>query len=340
MRKSLDKEDECAGRLPVARSMDPKNTVTRDTLEVDLPASDRTHRVHAFHVLDGGHSGQIFVLTENESVAGRGESAALSLGDPGVSRAHSAFVLSGLGVEVSDLGSRNGTFVNGRRIGAGVLLRHGDTISLGGVRLRYGFEADEQVRRLRELYDAAVHDHLTGLYNRRFFEQRLLAEVAYAARHHAALSLIMFDVDRFKQVNDTQGHAAGDFALKAIASVLQRGVRTEDVVARYGGEELAVVARGSGLDGAVALGERLRMRVEELSLEHENRSLRVTVSAGVATLADSHGGARDLIRAADAALFEAKERGRNRVVAASSEMSLVRTGEMEAVGAPSDRSSR
>lgn len=329
--KSLDKNDERAGRLLVAKLRDPKETVTRDTLEVELPSDDRTHRVHALHVIDGGHAGKIFVLAESEAVAGRGESCALSLGDPGVSRAHASFVLSAIGVQVTDLGSRNGTFVNGRRVVDAVLLRQGDTISLGGVRLRYGLEADEQVRRLRDLHEAAVHDHLTGLYNRRFFEERLLAEVAYAVRHRALLSLIMFDVDRFKDLNDTHGHIAGDTALKAIAKVLQGGVRTEDVVARYGGEELVVVARGAGLEGALALGERLRARVEALRLDHESRNMRVTVSAGVAALSDNIVNARQLVRAADGALFDAKERGRNRVVAASLEAPIARTGEMEAV---------
>jgi len=333
----LDKGSERARRLRVAKVREPGETLSRDTLEVELPEDDRTQRVHALHVLDGGHAGKIFVLEAAESVAGRGESCALSLGDAGVSRAHASFVRSAVGIEITDLGSRNGTFVNGRRVAVSVLLRQGDTISLGGVRLRYGVEAEEQVRRLRDLHEAAVHDHLTGLYNRRFFEERLLAEVAYAVRHRAPLSLLMFDVDRFKQLNDTHGHVTGDFALKAVASALQRGVRTEDFVARFGGEEIVVVARGSGLEGALALGERLRGRVEALALAPEGLTLKLTVSAGIATLSGSVTNARQLLLAADGALFEAKERGRNRVVAASHELSASSTGEMEAVSIDSSR---
>lgn len=187
------------------------------------------------------------------------------------------------------------------------------------------------MRRLRELYQAAVRDHLTGLYNRRFFEERLTAEVAYAARHDAPLSLLIFDVDRFKLLNDAHGHVAGDFALKAVSSVLLRGVRTEDIVARYGGEEFVVVARGAALEGALALAERLRARVAESSFDHESRRLAVTVSAGTATLSATLATPRHLISAADSALFDAKERGRNRVVAASVERPVPRTQEIHAV---------
>lgn len=307
---------------------------SRDTLEVEVPQEPRARRVHVLHVVDGAHAGLIHVIDTDELTIGRADTCELPLGDAGVSRAHASLSLSVLGVQVTDLASRNGTFINGLRLTGQTLLRQGDTIMLGGVRLRYGVEAEEQVKRLRDLHDAAVRDHLTRLYNRRFFEERLTAEVAYAVRHSAPLSLIVFDIDRFKQINDTHGHAAGDLALKAVAAVLAGGVRTEDLVARYGGEEFTVLARGAGIEGAMALAERLRERVQSLPLEHEGVTLRVQVSGGAAALSDKVTNARKLLRAADGALFDAKEQGRNRVLAASFEDPIERTGEVEAVPAP------
>ena len=303
----------------------------RDTLEVDLADHPQVKHVHVLHVLDGSHSGLIFVLATEQSVIGRGETCELSLGDAGVSRTHALFKRSSSGFQVNDLSSRNGTFLNGRRITQPTLLRQGDTLALGGVQLRYGLESEDQVTRLRDLHDAAVRDHLTRLYNRRFFKERLTAEVAYSIRHRSPLSLLMFDIDRFKQINDTYGHAAGDLALNLVATTLQRGVRTEDLVARYGGEEFAVIARGAGIEGAMALAERLRERVQASTLDHEGHIISVQISAGAASLTGPIVTGRQLLRAADGALFDAKAQGRNRIVAASREGPIERTGEMEAV---------
>jgi len=318
----------------VAKPEDPTETLTRDTLLVAHNPEVQAPPVHALHVLDGGQAGQIFVVETDTAVVGRADNCQFALSEVAVSRAHAVFTRSGAALQVMDLRSRNGTFVNGIRVGPTTTTLHqGDTVSLGGIRLRYGLEAEDQVTRLRNLHRAAVLDHLTGLYNRRFFEERLAAEVAFALRHGAPLSLLMFDVDKFKLVNDTYGHGAGDVALKAVAAVFERGVRGEDLVARYGGEEFVVVARGAGTEGAIALAERLRARVAELSLEHGGRPIKLTVSAGAASLSERHATARTLLEAADRALFDAKEGGRNRVVAASSEFSITETAEMEAVPA-------
>ncbi len=333
----MDKRQQRVRTLPVVKSEEPTETLSRDTLEVHLGPHVHALPVHALHVLDGAHAGQIFVVETVSAVVGRGDNCQFSLCDAAVSRAHAVFTRCGLALQVMDLHSRNGTSVNGRPLAEATTLVQGDTILLGGIRLRYGIEAEEQVTRLRTLHQAAVIDHLTGLYNRRFFEERLAAEVAYAVRHRAPLSLLMFDVDRFKLVNDTYGHVAGDVALQAVAVALQRGVRTEDLVARYGGEEFVVVARGSGIEGATALAERLCARVAQLVLEYEGRTITLTISAGAAALSEQFSNVRSLLQAADRALFEAKARGRNRVVAASSDASITDTGEVEAVVVPLKR---
>jgi diguanylate cyclase (GGDEF)-like protein len=170
------------------------------------------------------------------------------------------------------------------------------------------------------LAEGALQDPLTGLYNRRHLEERLASELAAAQRHGRPVSLLMADVDHFKAINDAHGHLAGDEALKMLAFVLRGAVRKEDVLARYGGEEFVIVARETPLEGAESLAERIRRAVERSRCAWQGQDLGVTVSIGVTM---SVGAAefvagrteRDLIEAADRALYLAKQGGRNRVVA-------------------------
>jgi diguanylate cyclase (GGDEF)-like protein len=164
------------------------------------------------------------------------------------------------------------------------------------------------------MIDAALRDGLTHAYNKKFFQDRLETEFAYARRHKTMLSLVMFDVDYFKRVNDTYGHLAGDAVLVHLARITQSTIRTEDVLARYGGEEFAVICRGIALLNAGVLGERLRVRVEQENFDYQGTRLPVTISVGVAALPEANVGApADLVRDADKALYEAKRSGRNRV---------------------------
>jgi diguanylate cyclase (GGDEF)-like protein len=164
------------------------------------------------------------------------------------------------------------------------------------------------------MIDAALRDGLTRIYNKKFFLDRLETEFAYARRHKSVLSLVMFDVDYFKRVNDTHGHLAGDAVLVHLSRITQATIRTEDVLARYGGEEFAVICRGTPLLNAGVLGERLRTRVELENFDYQGTRLPVTISVGVAALPEANVSlASELIRDADSALYEAKRTGRNRV---------------------------
>lgn len=162
------------------------------------------------------------------------------------------------------------------------------------------------------LASLAVTDALTGLRNTRYFHERLLQECARAHRDQRPLGLVMLDVDHFKEVNDRRGHAFGDLALAHLAKVIFGCARQTDVVCRVGGEEFAVLCPGAALEETRAIAERIRAEVEGSAVEEGGRPERLTVSAGVCSrlLGQSHG---DLYRAADAALYEAKRLGRNRV---------------------------
>jgi diguanylate cyclase (GGDEF)-like protein len=166
----------------------------------------------------------------------------------------------------------------------------------------------------RKLRDLAAVDDLTHLLNRRFGMRRLSEEFSRSIRHGVPLSVLMLDVDNFKTFNDTFGHDAGDAVLVAVAGVLEKGVRSGDVVCRYGGEELLIVAPGMGLADAASAGERFRRLVESAIVEWGGKSLRVTVSVGVTSWPVMRASTpEDLVSAADKALYFAKEAGRNQV---------------------------
>lgn len=171
----------------------------------------------------------------------------------------------------------------------------------------------QQLEKANEKLAAQRHtDGLTGIANRSAFDKRLEEEVDRAHRHHQPLSLLMLDVDRFKDYNDTFGHAAGDDVLKQVAHVLDGIGRSSDFVARFGGEEFSVILPETALAGAVIMAERFRRGIAGAPWEHGD----VTISIGVAELATSTS-ARDLLTHADAALYAAKAGGRNRVVEAT-----------------------
>lgn len=164
----------------------------------------------------------------------------------------------------------------------------------------------------RDLRNSATHDALTGLPNR-----RLMLEELQAAEHRrdSGFSLALLDVDHFKQINDAHGHDAGDQVLVRIAAMLRGQLRTDDICARWGGEEFLLLWPGVGIDAAVEIAERIRLAIERTPFEVQGRTMRLTVSIGVAT----HRAGRDstdLIKRADFALYEAKHGGRNRTLAA------------------------
>jgi len=173
--------------------------------------------------------------------------------------------------------------------------------------------------RLREaLRTQSVRDSLTGLYNRRYLEETLEREVRRAARAAQSLGFLMIDLDHFKSFNDTYGHDAGDAVLRETALFLAKGIRAEDFVCRFGGEEFVVILPTADLESSRARGERLRLKMRELTIMYHGKSLgMVTISVGVAAFPEHGRSPKELMAAADAALYQAKRGGRDRVVVAS-----------------------
>jgi diguanylate cyclase (GGDEF)-like protein len=167
--------------------------------------------------------------------------------------------------------------------------------------------------RTQELESLAYVDPLTEALNRRRLIELARREIALARRHQRPLAVLLIDIDRFKRVNDTLGHSAGDEALRQVAEVCAGGLRSTDLLARWGGEEFAAILPQTDLEGAVRLAERLRERVAARAYGRGGRTLRLTVSVGTAALRAEDGGLDDLIERVDGALYAAKRDGRNRV---------------------------
>ena len=269
-------------------------------------------------VLAGAAVGEMYKISKTETTIGRGSQADIQVIDEGISRAHAAIRLDGDQVVVVDLGSTNGTFLNGEKVGPQTALSDGDKIQVGSTTiLKFTFHDSLDESFQRQMYESALRDGLTKAFNKKYFLERLESEFAYALRHNSPLSLVMFDIDHFKKINDTHGHLAGDSALVTLSSLIAQTIRKEDVFARYGGEEFAVICRGVDLAGAHLFGERIRARVEQQQFAYAGKSLSMTVSVGVAAVTDvGMRGMLELVGLADDALYVAKRGGRNRVVAA------------------------
>jgi diguanylate cyclase (GGDEF)-like protein len=268
----------------------------------------------ALIVIYGLDLGRKYELAKADIQLGRSSKADIQIDQESVSRNHAQITNTVKGVWIRDLGSTNGTFVNDEPVeGEGRELRNGDLVKIGRSIFKYIAGGNIEAAYHDEIYRLTTMDGLTQIYNRRYFEESLEREVSRSRRYERVLSLVMFDIDHFKQVNDKFGHLAGDYVLKQLASTVRTKIRREDVFARYGGEEFGVLLPEVDLGGAKQLAEKLRKLVDKQRFEFDKHPIPVTVSLGVATLSPEHREPGDLVRSADAKLYEAKLQGRNRV---------------------------
>lgn len=274
----------------------------------------------AMVVYAGTHLGRVFPLVPGRQVIGRSPQANLSLLDEEVSRQHARLGLEFHGdqaeITLEDLGSTNGTFVNGIPLTGSTRLEAGDRVALGTHVLKL-VAMDPLERQFHEtLIDKSTRDPLTGLSNRGATLGELQTGFELSHRHSRPMAVIMCDLDCFKQINDKYGHAGGDQVLRTFGERITSKLRGTDIAGRIGGEEFLIILPETDLDGAMQLGERLRATIADEPMVVDGISLMVTCSLGVAERSseDRDGGA--LLARADAALYGAKHRGRNRVVSA------------------------
>lgn len=295
---------------------------------------------------------KLFILQPSaDARIGRSTECEICLPDLTVSRIHAYLEWEDQEtLLITDKESKNGTFVNRKRISRTVV-RKKDRIEIGPFTLSCQFvhetgknsnEPDsptmaiehkvgeildevnsavltQKILSLKKIINTnkkkteklAFQDDLTGLYNRRYFDQVLKREINRAERYKTRLSLIMLDIDHFKQVNDTWGHQKGDEVLSNLADLLKKACRDSDMICRYGGEEIAVILPGTNQEGALATAEKIRSQLESES--PEKMGIPITASLGVSEFASGIN-MDEIIRRSDSCLYKAKEEGRNRTV--------------------------
>lgn len=267
-------------------------------------------------VIHGEGLGKRIDVGERAIVVGRSQESDLHIPHPSVSRQHCSIWRDADGYRVRDLGATNRTRVNEDKVQESALM-DGDHITVGETILKFISHASVEARYHEEVYQLATHDALTDLCNRRHFMELLEKEIARAQRHGRSLALAILDVDLFKRINDEHGHIAGDGVLRQLADILRQHVRGEDVAARIGGEEFAVLLPEASAADAQAFAERLRQAVAEATFRPGGTAQTVTISVGLAHLDEANQNRSDLMRSADAALYRAKDSGRNRVCRAA-----------------------
>ena len=264
----------------------------------------------------GPNLGRRWSLDRDEIVVGREGPCDVIVPIDTVSRRHCRLRQRGGAVFLTDLGSTNGTALNDDTLPPHeeFTLRSGDRIRVGSAIFKYLRGADVESLYHEEIYRTTIADGLTGANNRRFLTDFLEREMARSRRHGRPLSLVLFDLDHFKLVNDGFGHLSGDQVLRDVAGLVREQLRREDCFARFGGEEFAVVLTETHLEAAQHFAERLRQRVEANEFRAGSESIAITISIGVAEMGKDKRDPADFIAAVDTNLYEAKSAGRNRVV--------------------------
>jgi diguanylate cyclase (GGDEF)-like protein len=296
------------------------SSYSEDTLVNLKPATVLQLRRPVLVVLEGAEAQQSWVVERDNLIIGRDPACPVPLRDPTSSRRHARLWYSepeeeGLPptVRLQDLGSTNGTLVNGERLDdAPRMLREHDRIRIGATVLAFEYRDLREIQAEEALRRMAMTDALTGLFNRGVFDRELQREFDRCRRYGRPFSMVLFDLDHFKGINDTFGHPAGDRVLERVGRVVRQNIRDTDVGARYGGEEFGVILPETGPDGALQTAERLRTALAEMVVDAGGVALRVTASFGVATIDDEQPDCTAMLAACDRALYRAKDRGRNR----------------------------
>jgi two-component system cell cycle response regulator len=282
--------------------------------ERPISASNRDScLVHIYPTTVG--MGTRYPLTGKSLVIGRDNDCDISIQDHSVSRRHARILAGADGYYAVDLQSTNGTFVNDAPASM-CKLKDGDYLRIGNCIYRFLAGGNVEAEYHEEIYRLTIIDALTEIHNKRYLMEFLDRELARSIRYHRPLTIIIFDIDRFKAINDVHGHLGGDYTLREMVACVKSVVRKEELFARYGGEEFIVVLPESTLEAALSVGERIRSMVEKHDFAFENQLFHITISLGIAAVTDATSlTPAELIRMADEKLYQAKNAGRNRIVA-------------------------
>jgi len=263
-------------------------------------------------VIYGDDLGRRIPLGDDPVIIGRSSRCEVQIDQESVSRNHCRITRGTRGFSIRDLGSTNGTYVNDELVDS-IDLRDGDQVKVGRTILKFIVGGNIEGQYHEEIYRLMTVDGLTQVHNKRYFDEMLEREISRAQRYGNAFCLIFFDIDHFKQINDTYGHLAGDAVLRQLGTLVRGHVRRDDIVARTGGEEFGIITPEVGHHGAMELARKLNVLVDEGKFEFEGTRIPVTISLGVAAWTEDFATPTDIVGQADEQLYEAKRTGRNKV---------------------------
>ncbi len=263
-------------------------------------------------VMHGSLLGMTYAIRDEVIAIGRTATLDIPIDDENVSRRHAEITFDGSSVKIKDLDSTNGTFVNSQRI-TDTILHDGDLILIGRVLFKFIRSSSIENRFFDQMYALATTDFLTGIFNRQHIISRLESEFARSRRYNRPLSVLLYDIDHFKHVNDSFGHLAGDQLLMESSRLIGKSVRSQDYYGRFGGDEFMIICPETDLNNTVLLAQRLVQVLAKWSYSYQSRKLDFNISIGLAALSDEMRSAVDLIAKADTLMYRSKQRGRNHI---------------------------
>ncbi len=268
-------------------------------------------------IIDGlpADLGKIIELNKASMLIGRGEDADIRLEDFKVSQQHALLKLiktkkESAAFQISDYGSTNGVFLNGEKIKRR-RLRNGDLIEIGDTVFRFSEAGSVEKKIHQQILALTYRDELTGIFNRRFLIIQLQNQFNFYQRYQRPFSLIMIDIDYFKQLNDIFGHLAADLYLKHFTANIKNLLRSSDIFGRFGGEEFLLILPETGISGAETLAQRIVAETEAMILKAEGKLIKTTVSCGITAARETDQNLQQILQRVDSALYQAKESGRN-----------------------------
>jgi diguanylate cyclase (GGDEF)-like protein len=291
---------------------DSESERTRVTRQIEGPGPARPGGA-CIVIIYGPDLGKRIELGTTVFQIGRSAKNDLFIDQESVSRHHARLTFDGRSHWLQDQKSTNGTYLNDEPVREHAL-RDGDQIRIGQTILKFMTGENVELAYHEEIYRLMTVDGLTQIYNRRYFDEALEREFNRSKRYQRVLSIIVFDIDHFKQVNDTHGHLAGDGLLRQLASTVRARLRREDVYARTGGEEFGILLPEIPLDGARVTAEKVRRIVETMQVKFDKVIVPCTVSLGVTATDGTEASGTELYKRCDGNLYTAKNSGRNRVV--------------------------
>jgi len=304
--------DRAGNPAPFESDRPTKTKTVVTVIQPPTPAPVSSSAAACLVIIYGADLGRRVVLDGSPLEIGRSVKCDLSIDQESVSRKHARLAWDGARYKISDLGSTNGSYVNDE-LCTERYLNDGDQLKIGRTILKFMTGDNIETAYHEEIYRLMTFDGLTQVHNKRHFHETLDREVSRSSRYERPMSLVVFDIDHFKKVNDTHGHLAGDALLRQLASLVRGRIRREDLFARVGGEEFAVLLPEIDAQGAAQFAEKIRKLVELQIFHFEDVNISVTLSLGIAELRPPYATGEQLYKAADAALYVAKQSGRNRV---------------------------